>query len=582
MPFLPDETKLKHVQQLLETSIYGTRNNSGSIDNETHRKVQQEVDSNCSNAEFSIYLTFIFTNTSSDTSLRYMAGLVLRKSVSIGLTKNIFIEEHIDYIKSSVVRMISESDRNLRKAAANLTATIARQTGLKKWPSLLQSCVTALNDDNSSEMVIEGVLTILSNLIEDCVDELSDPLNPGNLETSPLVPIFPRLVLLSSVSHTVLARKALQCLNKILGSIEFSKNVWLIMNKNPSFSQSYLQTLSQLTNSENSEIKREVCSGLSLLLATNLELVAPHVDNISNFMANCLISDESGNDESVKIEACEFLVTLSAMDSPIEQLNSLSKSALLKLIQSDLIIHLLRSMRYSDDELILLGTESEDSEDIPDRLEDIKPRFHSSQSRSSRKRTQIKDDVTYPSGEDHELEEDYGYLVRLMSCWTLSRFSRFLAKSSSNELKMESLSALLMALRDKNKKVQTGACSALAGCEETFAQTLTSAQVSLICIQLIRTFHHYIYKTLTNNLTRFLDAISTLFESFTFDESASSVQAIKTVMETFLSHQHRFNIEDGILFVFLDCMNTICQSTRILFAPFAKLSWGSSVRDRGN
>ena len=72
-------------------------------------------------------------------------------------------------------------------------------------------------------------------------------------------------------------------------------------------------------------------------------------------------------DEGVSLEACEFWLSLA--DEPV------CKEALQPHLPK-LIPVLVKGMKYSEIDIILLRGDVEEDEMVPDREEDIRPRFH--------------------------------------------------------------------------------------------------------------------------------------------------------------------------------------------------------------
>lgn len=736
--FQLDPSKLFHVLKLLEKSLYGA-------DNATHRQVQQEVDSNCSSPAFSLYLSAIFSATShvellqaftavstggqvdlsslqydgnTWNSLRYMAGLVLRKAIERGLRDKLFEQAHLQYLKNSVVRTVRDENDNLRKAGANLTATIARTQGIGNWPELVSSCAEVLSnlvsDPNaastvSSAVLFEGILRVLENLIEDCIEELSKPVATGSPIASMLgsqpplaffIPRFIQLLSFSSSSKDVQDQfrlKGLVCLNAILANVTFFPSVASCFHAEKSFSASYLTALSALTQSTSPRIKRQVCVGLGYLVNTNFATIAPHLTDISNFMLSILQTKseefEGNRVDLVKLEACEFFCSLADLDSPDKQLNTISMETLKRLVEApqeeqNLVCLLLISMTYSEDELIMMGTEQENSQEQPDRIEDIKPKFHSNSSDRYKSKTkgaaddqddeviteniEIQDYMAmwtlrkaaaetldrlsslFPdqvfsrlmplfsryldpnsssqpvAGGDTEDQQvffwkmkeasvlalgaiaqgcgvqlrtflpkllpyllsltsasregaqlavggflaDYDFLLRFVSCWTLSRFTGFLQSESQGELRLSVISSLVRALRDPNKKVQSAACSALAECEEALATRLTLSNVLLISNELAITFQLYMSKGLVNNVYSLLDVITSLFGNYSFPEpsqtlTAADTEVVDVLMTPLFERFNQLNEEDQLIFVLINCISAICKSAKTRFRNFA-------------
>lgn len=81
------------------------------------------------------------------------------------------------------------------------------------------------------------------------------------------------------------------------------------------------------------------------------------------------------DDETVALEACEFWLVLA--DQPMCY-------DVLKPHINTLIPVLVRSMKYSELDIILLKGDLDEDQNVPDKDEDIKPRFHKSRMHSSK------------------------------------------------------------------------------------------------------------------------------------------------------------------------------------------------------
>src|SRR5882757_1710916 len=80
-------------------------------------------------------------------------------------------------------------------------------------------------------------------------------------------------------------------------------------------------------------------------------------------------------DENVALEACEFWLSLA--EQPIcKEVLSRHLSVLIPILMS--------RMKYSELDVLLLKGDVEEDEMIPDKEEDIKPRFHKSKTHTQR------------------------------------------------------------------------------------------------------------------------------------------------------------------------------------------------------
>lgn len=106
------------------------------------------------------------------------------------------------------------------------------------------------------------------------------------------------------------------------------------------------------------------------------------------------------SDESVALEACEFWLSLAEQTVCKEVLGQHLKR---------LTPVLMRRMRYSEIDILLLKGDLEEDEMIPDKEEDIKPRFHKSRTHTQRHSQRSMEDGTdgeCPEIEDEESDDD--------------------------------------------------------------------------------------------------------------------------------------------------------------------------------
>ena len=96
------------------------------------------------------------------------------------------------------------------------------------------------------------------------------------------------------------------------------------------------------------EIRKRVCQAFVLLLDSQYALLAPHIEQVIQFM----LAASNDDDEGVCLEACEFWSAY----CEIKQLDV----ALLRKYLDHLIPILLKAMCYSADELGMLGEEDDE------------------------------------------------------------------------------------------------------------------------------------------------------------------------------------------------------------------------------
>jgi transportin-1 len=133
----------------------------------------------------------------------------------------------------------------------------------------------------------------------------------------------------------------------------------------------FIENLFHLANDEDTEVRKNICRALCMLVDVRMDRLIAHLHNIIEYMIH-RCQDE---DEQVALEACEFWLCLA--EKPI------CKEALTGHLKV-LVPILMSRMRYSEIDIILLKGDVEEDEMVPDRDQDIKPRFHKSRSHTQR------------------------------------------------------------------------------------------------------------------------------------------------------------------------------------------------------
>ena len=100
-----------------------------------------------------------------------------------------------------------------------------------------------------------------------------------------------------------------------------------------------------------------------MLLEARIDNILPHMDEIILYM----IMRTQDRDEVVALETCEFWLVLADQTFCYEVLKSHINS---------LVPVLVRCMKYSELDIIVLKGDVDEDQNVPDKQEDIRPRFH--------------------------------------------------------------------------------------------------------------------------------------------------------------------------------------------------------------
>jgi transportin-1 len=130
----------------------------------------------------------------------------------------------------------------------------------------------------------------------------------------------------------------------------------------------FLENLFQLANDTDSDVRKHVCRALVMLVEVRIERLIPHMQQIIEYM---LLTSQDA-DDTVALEACEFWLMIA--DQPI--CHNVLQPYLDKLLPI-----LCKNMKYSEIDIIILQGDIDEDQHIPDRIEDIRPRFHRARTR---------------------------------------------------------------------------------------------------------------------------------------------------------------------------------------------------------
>lgn len=561
--------------------------------------------------DFNNYLAFILCRAEGQSvEVRQVAGLLLKNSLKAHYA--MLAPVYQEYIKSELMLCIGSSDRHIRATVGTVISVIVQQGLVKGWPQLLGALLQCLesNDYNHAE----GALDALSKICEDSPRELDADV-PG-ISERPIKVFLPRLLKMFSSPHATLRKLALSSVNQF---IVLMPNALYVNMDN------FLKELFPLAHDSAPEVRKLVCAALVQLLEVQSRFLQPHLRDVIEYM----LQANQDEDAEVALEACEFWSTFcEAHMSP-----DLIRDYLPRLIGV-----LLSNMVYTEDDEALL--DAEDDESVPDRDQDIRPRFKQSRLHGSagdeeeeeddddiinawnlrkcsaagldilssvfgdemlpvlmpllQTKLESKGDSLWKEREAAVLAlgavaegcingllphltqivtfllpllEDKFPLVRSITCWTLSRYSKWIVQAAElpeGHMQFDSvLTGLLQRILDNNKRVQEAACSAFATLEEEAAEEL-APRLELILQHLMYAFSKYQRR----NLRILYDAIGTLADAVGAD--LNEAKHLGILMPPLVEKWQQLRDSDRDLFPLLECFTSIAQALGPGFAPYAE------------
>ncbi|KAK6158115.1 hypothetical protein DH2020_005429 [Rehmannia glutinosa] len=503
----PQEEGLREICALLEQQMAPSSDDKSMI--------WQRLQHYSQFPDFNNYLAFIFARgEGKSVEVRQAAGLLLKNNLRSAFKT--MPPANQQYIKLELLPCMGAADKQIRSTAGTIISTFVQIAGVAGWPELLHALVKCLDSNDVNHM--EGAMDALSKLFQ-----------------SP---------------HSTLRKLSLGSVNQYI--MLMPTVLHLSMDK-------YLQGLFVLANDPAPDVRKLVCAAFVQLI-------------------------------EVRSAALEILLS---------------------------------NMAYADDDESLLEAEEDGS--LPDRDQDLKPRFHSSRFHGSEDVEDEDDDIVNvwnlrkcsaaaldflsnvfgdeilpilmpivqanlsttgdEAWKDREaavltlgaiggiiaflipLLDDKFPLIRSITCWTLSRFSKYIVQVTAHQVGHDQFDKVLMGLLrrilDDNKRVQEAACSAFATLEEEAAEEL-GPRLEIILQHLMLAFGKYQRR----NLRIVYDAIGTLADAV--GGELNQPKYLEILMPPLIAKWQQLSDSDKDLFPLLECFTSIAQALGTGFSQFAQ------------
>ncbi|XP_062175926.1 transportin-1 isoform X1 [Alnus glutinosa] len=598
----PQEEGFREICGLLEQQI------SHSASSADKSQIWQQLQHYSQFPDFNNYLAFILARAEGKSvEIRQAAGLLLKNNLRTAFKSMAPVNQQ--YIKSELLPCLGAADRQIRSTVGTIISVVVQLGGVLGWPELLQALVNCLDSNDVNHM--EGAMDALSKICED-IPQILDSDAPG-LSERPISIILPRLYKFFQSPHASLRKLSLGSVNQYIMLMPAA--LFVSMDQ-------YLQGLFVLAHDPASEVRKLVCAAFVQLIEVRPSFLEPHLKNIIEYM----LQVNKDTDDEVALESCEFWSAYCDAQLPPDNLREFLPR---------LIPVLLSNMVYADDDESIVDAEEDGS--LPDRDQDLKPRFHSSRFHGSDNVEDDDDDIVNVwnlrkcsaaaldmisnvfgddilptlmpivqaklSATDDEgwkereaavlalgaiaegcihglyphlseivtflipLLDDKFPLIRSISCWTLSRFSKFIVQGIGHQKGYEQfdkvLTGLLRRILDTNKRVQEAACSAFATLEEEAAEEL-APHLEIILQHLMCAFGKYQRR----NLRIVYDAIGTLADAV--GRELNQRNYLDILMPPLIAKWQQLSNSDKDIFPLLECFTSIAQALGTGFSQFAE------------
>lgn len=160
--------------------------------------------------------------------------------------------------------------------------------------------------------------------------------------------------------------------------------------------------------------------------------------------------------------------------------------------------------------------------------------------------------------------------VKQITCWTLSRFSSWIAEEANNNTPnakfFQSIFLTIIDCALDNKKiVQESACSALSSFVEDLNLNVLTFYIKNLFDFFTKSFRIFQHK----NLLILYDFFQTLVEKFGYNFFRSNLNYVEPLLSPLLEKWNSLENNDTDLWILLECMGTVASTLKDLFAPYA-------------
>ncbi|KAL7206995.1 hypothetical protein ACSBR2_019648 [Camellia fascicularis] len=595
----PQEEGFREICGLLEQQISPTSDKS---------QIWQQLQHYSQYPDFNNYLVFILAHAEGKpVEVRQAAGLLLKNNLRSAFKS--MSPPYQQYIKLELLPCLGASDRQIRSTAGTIISVLIQIGGVFGWPELLHTLVKCLDSNELNHM--EGAMDALSKICED-IPQVLDSDMPG-LTERPINVFLPRLLQFFQSPHASLRKLSLGSVNQYI--MLMPDVLYMSMDK-------YLQGLFILSNDPTAEVRKLVCAAFVQLIEVRPAFMEPHLRNVIEYM----LQVNKDHDEEVALEACEFWSAYCETQLPPENLREFLPRLIPVLLSNMVYADDDESLVDAEDDGSLPDRDqdlkprfhssrfhgSENAEDGDDDIVNIWNLRKCSAAGLDvlsnvfgdeilptlmpvvQAKLSTNDDETWKEREAAVLAlgaiaegcisglyphlseivaflipllDDKFPLIRSISCWTVSRFSKFIVQGIGHQERREQFDKVLMGLLrrilDNNKRVQEAACSAFATLEEEAAEEL-APRLEVILQHLMCAFGKYQRR----NLRIVYDAIGTLADAVGGELNQPTYLDI--MMPPLIAKWQQLPNSDKDLFPLLECFTSIAQALGTGFSQFAQ------------
>lgn len=645
VPWTPAKDALQSITNLLKETTTGSTN--------IQHQIYSQLQSYATQSDFNNYLVYILANGCTIPELsqqqiegvRQAAGLLLNSNIRL-LYTTLPIRTR-EYMHAQLLSAIGDTSNIVRHVAATCISTIVVTTqDIAAFSGLITTLVQCLDLNRPS--FLNGALKVLSHLAEDVPNLLDQD------RTRPLDALLPKIIQLCYHPVDSVRASSLQILNHLI----------LVMPRTLFENvDAFCQTLFSRAEDSSAQVRKRVCTAICLLLEVAPKALMPYMKNIIQYM---LLSSEH-HDELIAREASEFWTLMTNLDGAADMLRP---------FLPQIVPLFLRNMVYSSQDIAFHEAVNAPDEMLPDKEEDIRPRFHqptfkdlgfskqenggepsghtngkpgsgvgvaqdsATNGKHSTDGSYDSEDEDFEDWEDFKGESEWNLrkcsaasldafavlfkdelldillpelqkkltnaerweqrecgvlalgaiaegcyagmlrhmrsifpflvhavtdqqiMVRSISCWTLSRYSRWVVVERDDALIQQLLKVLLDRMLDRNKLVQKAACSALAIFVEE-SGTLITSYLTPVLRSLSLAFERY----QQSNLIVLYDVVCTMADAV--GNELANPDHLNVLMPLLIAQWNSVTDMEPVMLSLLECLSHVFRALGIHSQQFA-------------
>jgi hypothetical protein len=336
---------------------------AASPSNEVQQEVIKSIEIMSKRRDFGVALGFVLATPSCGTSeVRQRAGLLLKTSIGRGIGI-----EQADAIRDFAIKAIADSEPVIRRAASSILTTLVTQFPSLPCSSTLHTLLKLILEGppESADGAFDAVFKISEDIIEIwrqmTIGDSTDESQEGSKTMVNDYMVFSDAQLVPMTLRLSDARKKAKLLNLFATNFLFFPNIPLSKYLFP-----YFETLGTLAATErDGQTVSEVSKGLVYIARHHPDLYDNSLPVVIDFMLRASKNPEY----NVRLDALQFW--------PVVTLNGDWLPALQPKLP-DLLPVLLENMIYSQEDYLAMDEAVlvDDNAAIPDRPEEMAPRFH--------------------------------------------------------------------------------------------------------------------------------------------------------------------------------------------------------------